>query len=207
MLLLGFACKKENPTPNPIPTPTPSGKDSLVEIKTSFGTMIMYLNKSTPLHKSNFLKLTQDNFFDNTTFHRCVTDFVIQGGDPLSKDTDPNNDGTGGPGYTIPKEIDATKYKHVYGAVGAARQGDAVNPSRASNGSQYYICTNSAGSPHLDGAYTVFGKIISGMDVAIKINQQPKNGNGRPNTNIVMDCNLLLKTAEQIKTDYGFTVE
>ncbi len=177
-------------------------QEEILEIKTSFGNMYMWLYKETPLHRANYLSLADTNYLDGTTFHRCVKDFVIQGGDPNSKDADSTNDGTGGPAYTIPAEIDATKLKHVYGAVGAARTN---NPAKASSGSQFYIVINKSGTPNLDGGYTVFGKIIKGMEVAEQIVLQPqKASNNRPYTNIIMDVNKLKKTLDELKTEYNF---
>lgn len=182
-----------------------AAQEEILEIKTSFGNMYMWLYKETPLHRANYLSLADTNYLDGTTFHRCIKDFVIQGGDPNSKDADSTNDGSGGPAYTIPAEINASKFKHVYGAVGAARLGDNVNPARASSGSQFYIVINKAGTPNLDGAYTVFGKIIKGMEVAEQIVLQPqKASNNRPYTNIVMDVNKLKKTLDELKTEYNF---
>ncbi len=193
-----FSCKEEEKKPDPV-EPT---KEEIIEIKTTFGTMYMWLNKKTSKHRSNFLKLASENFYDSTTFHRCVTNFVIQGGDPLSKDAIPGNDGTGGPGYMVDAEIDTTLYKHDYGAVGTARDN---NPEKKSNGSQFYIVTQTGGSHSLDNNYTVFGKIIKGMDIALQINKQPKNSAGKPNTNIYMDVNLLYKTQAEITSEYGYS--
>ena len=176
-------------------------KENIIEIKTSFGNMYMWLNKSTVKHRANFLKLAGDNFYDSTTFHRCVNNFVIQGGDPLSKDAIPGNDGTGGPGYLIDAEIDISKYTHDYGAVGTARDN---NPEKKSNGSQFYIVIQTGGSHSLDNNYTVFGKIIKGMDVALTINKQPKTSD-KPNSNIYMDVNLLQKTQAEITSEYGYS--
>lgn len=113
-------------------------KDSVVIITTTFGEIHVLLYDETPKHKENFLKLTTEGYYDSTTFHRIITEFMIQGGDANSKDDDPNNDGQGGPGYTIPAEMNA-KYIHKKGAVAAARMGDNVNPNRESSGSQFYI--------------------------------------------------------------------
>ena len=203
LFLLLFSCTKETKT-----TIQPVSSEKIIEIKTSFGNMYMWLYKETPLHRANFLALSDTNFFDNTTFHRCVDNFVIQGGDPNSKDADPANDGSGGPGYTTPAEINTsnTKLLHSYGAVGAARLGDAQNPTRASSGSQFYIVLPTAGTPNLNGAYTVFGRIIKGMEVAAEIVKQPKNtSNGRPNTDIKMDVNILEKTTQQLLDEFSFT--
>lgn len=195
-MLLISACKDkkdEDPQPTEI-------KEEIIEIKTSFGTMYMWLNKKTPLHRNNFIKLTNDGLFDGTIFHRCVTNFVIQGGDPNTKDTIPGNDGLGGPGYKIDAEINVNNYTHEFGAVGAARDN---NPLKQSNGSQFYIVTQTGGSPGLNNNYTVFGKIIKGMDVALEINKQPKVSDV-PKSKIVMDVNLLLKTHQEITNEYGF---
>lgn len=108
------------------------------EISTEFGVMVIRLSNRTPLHRDNFRKLVGEKFFDGTKFHRVIDGFMIQGGDPLSKDDDPTNDGNGGPGYTIPAEFDSTLF-HTYGAVAAARHPDYINPTKESNGSQFYI--------------------------------------------------------------------
>ncbi|MFM9945547.1 MAG: peptidylprolyl isomerase [Bacteroidia bacterium] len=176
-------------------------REEIIEIKTVHGNMYMWLNKKTLKHRANFLKLARQNFYDSTTFHRCVNNFVIQGGDPLSKDNNPSNDGTGGPGYTIDAEIDTANYKHDYGAVGTARDN---NPLKKSNGSQYYIVIQTNGSHFLDNNYTVFGKIIKGMDVALTINNQPKSSD-RPKMNIYMDINLLYKTQKEITDQFGYS--
>lgn len=193
-----FSCSKEeskNPTSN---EPT----EKILEIKTSFGTMYMWLYKETPLHRANYLAIADTGYLDNSTFHRIIPGFMIQGGDPNSKDSDPNNDGQGGPGYTIPAEIDASKFKHDYGMVGAARTN---NPAKASSGCQFYIVVNSTGAHHLDGAYTVFGKIIGGMAAADQIVTQPRSGTDRPLTDIKMDVNVVEKTLAQLKSEFNFT--
>jgi cyclophilin family peptidyl-prolyl cis-trans isomerase len=186
------ACKKKSAA---------SVKEQIVEIKTSDGTMYMWLYKQTPLHRDNFFKLAAEGYYDGTTFHRVVLDFVIQGGDPNTKDTDSTNDGSGGPGYTIPAEFVST-LTHVYGAVGAARTN---NPLKASSGSQFYIVVDKNGEHTLDQNYTVFGLIISGMDVATTIMKKPKNTANRPYTDVKMDVNVLEKTAEQLKSEFNFT--
>jgi cyclophilin family peptidyl-prolyl cis-trans isomerase len=192
------SCKKKDTTTDPIPTPVATEK--IIEIKTTFGTMYMWLYKQTPQHRDNFLKLASSGFFDSTTFHRIIKDFVIQGGDPNSKDADQTNDGTGGPGYTVPAEF-VDSIKHDYGAVGAARDN---NPAKASNGSQFYIVTNKAGTHSLDKIYTVFGKIIGGVDFSYTISTQPKDVRDKPTTNIIMDVNVVEKTLDQLKTEFNF---
>ena len=128
-------------------------------IKTEKGDIVIELfGDVAPLTVSNFIKLSQDGFYNNLTFHRREEGFVIQGGDP-------KGDGTGGPGYTIPAEI--SDKKHVRGAVATARLGDAANPTKASSGSQFYITL--AETPFLDGEYTVFGVVTKGMEIADQI--------------------------------------
>ncbi|GIV60814.1 MAG: hypothetical protein KatS3mg043_1903 [Rhodothermaceae bacterium] len=108
------------------------------EIATRYGRMVVRLYDETPLHRDNFKKLVARGFYDGTTFHRVIAGFMIQGGDPNSKDDDPYNDGQGGPGYTLPAEFHPRFY-HKRGALATARQGDHVNPERRSSGSQFYI--------------------------------------------------------------------
>jgi peptidyl-prolyl cis-trans isomerase B (cyclophilin B) len=111
-----------------------------IKISTSEGDIIVRLYDETPQHRDNFLKLAADGYFDGTLFHRVIKDFMIQGGDPNSKDAPAGQSlGTGGPGYTIPAEIVYPCLFHKRGALSAARTGDEVNPERASSGSQFYI--------------------------------------------------------------------
>ncbi len=199
-ILITIACAKPKAKVEPEPViPT----EKIVQLKTSFGTMYIWLYKETPLHRKNFLALADTNYFDGSTFHRIVPGFVIQGGDPNSKDEDTLNDGSGGPGYTIPAEIiDTGKFKHTYGALGAARTN---NPLKESSGSQFYIVIPKNGYPSLNGNYTVFGTVIQGMDIAEKIVVQPRNSNNRPYTNISMDIDIIEKTLDQLKTEFNFT--
>ena len=149
-------------------------RDSVL-IKTSMGDIIVVLYNETPLHHDNFLKLVNSNFYNGILFHRVIRNFVIQTGDPLSKDADPTNDGMGGPGYLIPAEI-SPLYRHNRGSLAAAR---TENPERASSGSQFYICH--AAIPSLDGQYTVFGETVKGLDIVDKIAAVPTGINDRPN--------------------------
>jgi len=119
-------------------TPTESTTDEIVIISTDFGDMYVVLYDETPLHKANFLKLAKEGFYNSTTFHRVMKDFMIQGGDPNSKDEIPFNDGQGGPGYTVDAEFNS-KFVHKKGALAAARKPDQQNPERKSSGSQFYI--------------------------------------------------------------------
>ena len=158
----------------------------VLELSTDFGQMYIHLYDETPLHKANFDSLVRAGFYDNTEFHRCIRNFMIQGGDPNSKDDNRGNDGTGGPGYTVAAEIDSSKFKHTYGALAAARTGNSGNPERRSSGSQFYIVNNVNGTPHLDGEYTTFGMVLSGIEVATTIAKQPQNSSNLPNERIKM---------------------
>lgn len=173
------ACKKEEPKEEIKSDPIPTEK--IIEIKTQYGDMYIWLYKATPLHRDNFLKLASEDYYDSTTFHRIISGFMIQGGDPNSKDTDPNNDGQGGPGYTIPAEIRDT-IKHERGALAAARTN---NPTKASSGSQFYICHSTSGTASLNGNYTVYGMVMKGIEVVDSVVIQPKKtSNNRPFTDI-----------------------
>jgi len=168
----------------------------LVIIETPYGIMKARLYDSTPKHKLNFEKLVSEKFYDDLIFHRVIPGFMIQGGDPDSRNAAPGVMlGGGGPGYTVDAEIG--KY-HFKGALCAARQGDQVNPQKKSSGSQFYIVQGQpvdpgqlqmmnmtknlpytqediqkyaslGGTPFLDGDYTVFGEIVEGLDVIDKI--------------------------------------
>jgi len=145
--------------------PAASGPQAVV-LETTQGTIVIKLaEKDAPKTTANFKKLVREKFYDGTYFHRVIPGFMIQGGDPNTKDTDPANDGQGGPGYTVDAEI---KLPHVRGAVATARIPDAANPTRASSGSQFFI--DVAAQPSLDaGGYTVFGQVISGMEAVDRI--------------------------------------
>lgn len=180
-----------------------------VLLKTSMGDIVIALYDETPLHKENFIKLVNDKYYDGVLFHRIIQNFMIQTGDPESKTAKPGQMlGNGGPGYTIPAEFVPGLY-HKRGAVAAARMGDNVNPKKESSGSQFYIVdgrvfstndlnrviqmtsktysmdqikdyTSIGGAPHLDGDYTVFGEVVSGMEIVDKIAAQQKDGRDRP---------------------------
>ena len=180
-----------------------SKKDNLITITTSLGSFYLLLFDETPKHKANFIKLVSAKYYDSTTFHRIISGFMIQGGDPNSKDKDPNNDGAGGPGYTIPAEFNS-KYTHVKGAVAAARMGDQVNPAKESSGSQFYIVENKEGTHFLDNNYTVFGQVISGIEVVEKIAVQQKDGRDRPLTDIKMTVKSEVIKKKKITKLYGY---
>ena len=164
-------------------------KETLVLIKTSLGDITVKLYNDTPLHRDNFIKLINEGWYNNSPFHRVINNFMIQGGH--------NEDGRVDPGYTIPAEF-RSNHIHKKGALAAARQGDQVNPKKASSGCQFYIVqgnvlteahiqmykqrygltfteeqieayTTVGGTPHLDGEYTVFGEVVEGLDIIDKI--------------------------------------
>lgn len=134
-------------------------------IETKFGKMVIeFYDKDAPKTVANYKKLAKEGFYNGTAFHRIIQGFMIQGGDPLSKDPSNANVGTGGPGYQIPAEFNTNK--HVSGVVSMARSSD---PNSA--GSQFFICLGDAN--FLDGQYTAFGKLIAGADVLKKIGAVP----------------------------------
>ena len=175
--------------------------DEVVFIKTDLGEIVLLLYDTTSGHKENFLKLAREGFYNGTTFHRIIDGFMIQGGDPNSKDTIPGNDGQGGPGYTIPAEF-VPGLTHKYGAVAAARMGDGVNPRKASSGSQFYIVENKEGAHFLDNNYTVFGQVIKGMDIVEKIAEQPKGFGDRPLKDIKMTVSVEKMKKTKIEKKY-----
>jgi len=141
-------------------------------IQTNMGDIkIKFYPDTAPKHVENFIKLAKSGFYDDTTFHRVIPDFVIQGGDPNSKDNDRSNDGSGGPEYTIQAEFNDKP--HLRGTLSMARGEDAD-----SAGSQFFICLKEL--PDLDHNYTVFGEVISGMDIADKIAQVKTDENDNP---------------------------
>jgi peptidyl-prolyl cis-trans isomerase B (cyclophilin B) len=178
----------------------PSKRDMLVTVSTTFGDMKIILFDQTPQHKANFLKLAKEGYYNNTTFHRIIDGFMIQGGDANSKDDNPNNDGMGDTGYRIPAEI-FPSLKHVRGAVAAARNN---NPQKESSGSQFYIVENHNGTPFLDNNYTVFGQVISGLDVIDKIAEQPKGPMDRPTTPSPMQVKVEKMKKKKITKEYNY---
>jgi peptidyl-prolyl cis-trans isomerase B (cyclophilin B) len=175
--------------------------------------MVIELFDETPKHRDNFIKLAKEGFYDSTLFHRVIKDFMIQGGDPNSKGASSAKSlGNGGPGYTLSAEID-NQFIHKKGVLAAARQPDNTNPNRRSSGSQFYIVqgrrypkqylsrfeeargkpyTESqketyekiGGTPHLDGQYTVFGEVLSGLEVLDQIASMPTGRADRPQQNV-----------------------
>ena len=156
------------------------GDEPMLTIKTTDGTMTVKLYAETPLHRDNFVKLAKSGFYDGLLFLRIIKGFMIQGGDPFTRDSSKVAQyGTGGPGYTIPAEIVAGK-THKKGALAAARRGDQVNPAKESSGSQFYIVQDAEGCSHLDGEYTIFGEVVTGLDVIDKIASERTDFRDRP---------------------------
>lgn len=197
-----------------------SAEEPLVKISTTFGNITIKLYNKTPLHRDNFLKLVKEGYYDGLLFHRVIREFMIQGGDPDSKNAAPNVElGQGGPGYTIPAEI-RPDLIHKKGALAAARMGDHMNPQKASSGSQFYIVqgkvypleelegieqrhgiafsqiqkesySSIGGAPHLDGGYTVFGEVIEGLNVIDAIAALKTDGNNRPVKDVKMKIEVI----------------
>lgn len=259
-------------------------KDYVVTIKTKYGDMVAILYDETPKHKENFIKLAREHYYDSLLFHRVIEGFMIQGGDPDSREASPGQRlGSGGPGYTVEAEI-RPEFFHQKGALSAARTGDAANPTRASSGSQFYIVqgkkfseqelktdqqkfgqalqqffqkpenksyydsaaklyqardvqgyqdylanlkpivesqlgisvdkeisaeklqayASAGGAPHLDGAYTVFGKVISGLEVIDKIAAAEKDNADRPLEDIRMVVTVEELKKKKIEKKYGY---
>ena len=144
-------------------------EEPVFDIVTNLGTIKVRLFKGTPKHRDNFERLALSGFYDSLLFHRVIKDFMIQGGDPNTRDTALVAQwGEGGPGYEIPAEF-VPEYRHKKGALAAARRGDMANPMKESAGSQFYIVQNPDNCVHLDGEYTVFGETVSGLTVIDKI--------------------------------------
>ena len=187
--------------------------ETRVYLETNYGRLVLKLYNSTPLHRDNFVKLIKGGFYDSLLFHRVIKDFMIQGGDPESKNAIKGAMlGNGGPGYTVPAEF-VDSLIHRKGALAAARLGDGMNPKKESSGSQFYIVQGRAwrdadllamesrtgrkysaedkrvyreegGTPHLDGSYTVFGQLLEGFDVLDRIATTSTGGADRPNEDV-----------------------
>ncbi|MCE2616968.1 peptidylprolyl isomerase [Phocaeicola oris] len=150
------------------------GDEPIFDIVTTKGTIRVKLYKETPLHRENFARLAAGRFYDNVLFHRVINRFMIQGGDPWTKDPNRTVDeyGWGDQGFWIPAEFVDT-IRHKKGALAAAREGDDVNPEKMSSSSQFYIVQDEDRCKRLDGNYTVFGQTIGGMDVIDSIANVP----------------------------------
>ncbi|MEL6635874.1 MAG: peptidylprolyl isomerase [Bacteroidota bacterium] len=187
-------------------------------IETDMGNMKVMLYNTTPQHRDNFVKLVQEGFYDDLLFHRVIQNFMIQGGDPTSRNAPANQAlGQGGPGYTVPAEIGSPHFK---GTLSAARLGDAVNPNKESSGSQFFIVQGTVqsdqqldnfertkkvkyndaqrqlykdlgGFPSLDNEYSVFGEVVEGLEVIDKIAAVPTAPGDRPVEDVKMKIRLL----------------
>ena len=155
-------------------------KETVIVVETTMGTVEFKLYNETPLHRDNFIKLADEHFFDSLLFHRVIDGFVIQGGDPESKYAEPGQMlGDGDLDYRIPAEFRVDQgIVCEKGSILAAREGDDVNPEQASSAAQF--CFMMGRSPHLDGAYTLFGEVTEGMDVLEAIQQVPTDDYDRP---------------------------
>ena len=170
--------KKEAAT---VPSDKPGEKKEVAVIKTNMGTIVFeFLPDVAPKMVANFKDLAKTGFYNGTTFHRVINGFMIQGGDPLSKDNDPSNDGTGNGPRRMPAEF-TTKYSHVRGIVSTARGGNDIN----SGSCQFFIVQKD--SKFLDNQYTIFGRVLDGLDVVDKISLVPKDRNDRPLKNVTME--------------------
>lgn len=174
-----------------------------IEFVTTDGTIILRLSDSTPLHRDNFLRLVKSHFYDSLLFHRVIQYFMIQCGDPTSRNASPGKAlGDSSPPYTIPAEFRISLF-HKRGVLAAARESDEVNPEKASSSSQFYIVQGKkftdagldsveikrlkrkipdyqravyktiGGTPHLDLNYTIFGEVVNGMETVDKIAAEP----------------------------------
>ena len=191
-------------------------------MNTSKGEIIIKLYDETPKHKANFIKLVKEDFYDSLLFHRVIANFMVQGGDPNSKNASRYTQlGNGGPGYTIDAEIEP-QFIHKKGAIAAARIGDAQNPQRKSSGSQFYIVQGGkyprkymprfeekrgkkyteeeliayeslGGTPYLDGQYTVFGEVVKGLNIVDAIAAAKTNNADRPLEDIYIINMKLIK--------------
>jgi len=154
-------------------------------IETKLGSIeLKFFLDVAPNHVNNFIELAKKGFYDGTIFHRVIPGFMIQGGDPNTKTPDKAKHGLGGPGYTVKAEFNNKQHKR--GILSMAR---AANPDSA--GSQFFICV--ADAPSLDKQYTVFGEVVSGMEVADKIVSQPRDKRDNPNERIEMKVKIIEK--------------
>ena len=159
-------------------------EEPVFDIVTTEGVIKVKLYSKTPKHRDNFAKLAFEGFYDNILFHRVITGFMIQAGDPLTKDeANAAKFGTGGPDYTIPAEF-VPEYTHKKGALAAARRGDAVNPYKESSGSQFYLVQDEWACSQLNGDYTVFGETVEGLEIIDKIAAAETDPRDRPKKDI-----------------------
>ncbi len=159
--------------------------DQMAVIKTKFGDIkLKFFPDVAPNHVNNFIELSKKGFYDGTIFHRIIPNFMIQGGDPNSKDHDRASHGTGGPGHSVKAEF--SNKPHKRGTLSMAR---SANPDSA--GSQFFICV--VDTRHLDGQYTVFGEVVEGLEVVDKIVSQEHDGRDNPIERIEMTVKIIDK--------------
>ena len=162
-------------------------EEPVFDIVTTHGTMRVKLYNKTPKHRDNFAKLVGEKYYDGVRFHRVIEGFMIQTGDPFSRDTSKIDAwGTGGPDYTVPAEF-VNEYWHKKGALAAARKGDLANPTKASSGSQFYIVHDENACLHLDGQYSIFGEVIEGLDIIDKIASVATDRYDRPYEDVIIE--------------------
>ncbi len=194
--------------------------EQLVKVSTDYGDMVIKLYNETPLHRDNFIKLAKEGFYNGTIFHRVINGFMIQGGDPETRNAVPNAMyGNGGPGYTVPAEFNKALF-HKKGALAAARTGGPSNPQKESSGSQFYIVQGKkytnlelntmeqqmgkrmtaeqkeaymsvGGVPFLDMEYTVYGEVITGLEVIDSIAAVKTLAGDRPIKDVKMTVSFI----------------
>ena len=185
MLLLGFPALAEMKNKTFTKEEIKKMAETKAVIETKFGNIeLKFFPDVAPGHVNNFIELAKKGFYDGTIFHRVIPGFMIQGGDPNSKDPDKSKHGMGGPGYTIKAEFNEKPHKK--GTLSMAR---AAHPDSA--GSQFFICV--ADAPFLDRQYTVFGEVVSGMDVADKIVNQSRDKSDNPLERVEMKVKVIEK--------------
>jgi cyclophilin family peptidyl-prolyl cis-trans isomerase len=196
------------------------GTERMLKISSTEGDIVVILYNETPGHRDNMIKLIESGFYNDQLFHRVIKDFMIQGGDPHSTGAEKGQRlGLGGPGYDLPAEFDQNLI-HKKGALAAAREGDRNNPEKASSGSQFYmvqgrvlslkeidilaqngvaslteehaeVYTTQGGTPHLDGSYTVFGEIVSGLDILDSIASRSIDAYNRPLEDVIYSISVV----------------
>ncbi len=188
VLVASCACRNESDQSAETQTEMENTQISepVFDIVTSHGTMRVKLYDKTPKHRDNFVKLVKEKYYDGIRFHRVIEGFMIQTGDPFSRDTTMvDRWGQGGPDYTVPAEF-VNEYWHKKGALAAARKGDMANPTKASSGSQFYIVHDENACLHLDGQYSIFGEVIDGLNVIDKIAVVPTDMYDRPYEDVII---------------------
>ncbi|MEQ9376074.1 MAG: peptidylprolyl isomerase [Imperialibacter sp.] len=185
--ILAFACTS---------SPKETKHYDVGQIITPQGEMLFWLYDDTPTHKASFIKLANENYWDSLSFNRVIENFVIQGGCPDTPE------GFSDSPYLLDPEI-LPSHNHVYGAVGAGRDG---NPEKLSAGCQFYIVHDSDGIPRLDGDYTIFGQVFKGLDVLNKIATMETDSLDAPLDRVPLDVNIIQMTEEELK-ESGFELE